>query len=445
MQLIQDIKTFLNEVIDIRATIDTQKADESIRGNIYFKGPNVWILVCAIVLASVGLNVNSTAVIIGAMLVSPLMGPIFGIGLGLGIDDADLIKSALKNLATMVIISLLAASLYFLLTPLKLANPTELMSRTNPTIYDVMIALFGGLAGIFEMSRKEKGTVISGVAIATALMPPLCTAGYGVASGSLFIFLGALYLFFINCIFIILATYLMVKYLHFHEIEIPDKVKAKRTKTWITVVVILVIAPSIWSAFTMIRENKFNINVENFVAENKNLETGYIYDHKISYRKGGSVELFIAGEPLTASEKSRLIESAARHKINENQLKFSERAMYESDKASEKIMKGIYERTDSEIAKREARIKELEKALESYKLGEIPFEQIAKEIHSQYPQIGKMFIARGAEVRCDSLASTKGLVLMTESAKPLPADDIRKLESWLKIRLGDSTAVVISK
>uniref|UniRef100_UPI003FEEEAB1 DUF389 domain-containing protein n=1 Tax=Candidatus Cryptobacteroides bacterium TaxID=3085639 RepID=UPI003FEEEAB1 len=158
MQLIQDIKTFLKEVIDIRATIDTQKADESIRGNIYFKGPNVWILVCAIVLASVGLNVNSTAVIIGAMLVSPLMGPIFGIGLGLGIDDADLIKSALKNLATMVIISLLAASLYFLLTPLKLANPTELMSRTNPTIYDVMIALFGGLAGIFEMSRKEKGT-----------------------------------------------------------------------------------------------------------------------------------------------------------------------------------------------------------------------------------------------------------------------------------------------
>ena len=144
MQLIQDIKTFLKEVIDIRATIDTQKADESIRGNIYFKGPNVWILVCAIVLASVGLNVNSTAVIIGAMLVSPLMGPIFGIGLGLGTDDADLIKSALKNLATMVIISLLAASLYFLLTPLKLANPTELMSRTNPTIYDVMIALFGG-------------------------------------------------------------------------------------------------------------------------------------------------------------------------------------------------------------------------------------------------------------------------------------------------------------
>ena len=195
----------------------------------------------------------------------------------------------------------------------------------------------------------------------------------------------------------------------------------------------------------MIRENKFNINVENFVAENKNLETGYIYDHKISYRKGCSVELFIAGEPLTASEKSRLIESAARHKINENQLKFSERAMYESDKASEKIMKGIYERTDSEIAKREAKIKELEKALENYKLGEIPFEQIAKEIHSQYPQIGKMFIARGAEVRCDSLASTKGLVLMTESAKPLPADDIRKLESWLKIRLGDSTAVVISK
>ncbi len=445
MQLIQDIKNFFKDITDIRASIDTVKAAEAIRGNIFFKGPNVWILVCAIVLASVGLNVNSTAVIIGAMLISPLMGPIFGIGLGLGTGDAQLIRAALKNLVIMVLVSLTAATLYFILTPLKLANPTELMSRTNPTIYDVMIALFGGLAGIFEMCRKEKGTVISGVAIATALMPPLCTAGYGIASGSFSVIIGALYLFFINCIFIILATYLMVKYLRFSEVQFQDNAKAKRTKTLITIVVILVIVPSIWSAIMMIRENRFNINIENFVAENKNLESGYIYDYKVSYRKGGSVELFIAGEPLTAGEKSRLTESAARHGISESQLKFSERAMYETDNASEKIMKGIYERTDSEIAKREARIKELEKALESHKLDEIPYEQIARELHSQYPDIGKMFIARGAEVSCDSLSSSNGLILMTESEKPLSPAAIKKLEDWLKIRLGDSTAVVISR
>lgn len=446
MQLIQDFKQFIREVTDIRASIDTAKAAESIRGNIYFKGPNVWILVCAIVLASVGLNVNSTAVIIGAMLISPLMGPIFGIGLGLGTEDTALIKSALKNLAVMVLISITAATLYFLLTPLRLANPTELMSRTNPTIYDVMIALFGGLAGIFEMSRKEKGTVISGVAIATALMPPLCTAGYGIANASLSCFAGALYLFFINCIFIILSTYLMVKYLRFSEVEFQDSAKAKRTKTLMTIVILLVIVPSIWSAITMIRENRFSINAEDFISENKNLENGYIYDYTTSFRKGGSVEIFIAGEPLTATEKNRLLESARRHGLEESQIKFTERALYEEgDKASEKLVKGIYERTDSEIARRETRIRELEKQLEQYRTGEIPYTQIAKEIHSQYPELKGLFIGRGAEVECDSLKSENGVILVTESEKPLSKAVREKLGNWLKIRLGDSTATVISR
>lgn len=446
MQLVQELKSFLRGVIDVRTSTDTVKAAESIKNNIYFRGPNVWILVCAIVLASVGLNVNSTAVIIGAMLVSPLMGPIFGVGLGLGTEDTGLIKSAVKNLLIMVVISLTAATIYFLITPLKLANPTELMSRTNPTIYDVMIALFGGLAGIFEQSRKEKGTVISGVAIATALMPPLCTAGYGLASGHITYFFGALYLFSINCVFIILATYIMVKYLKFEEMQFSDGGTAKKTKTIMSIVIILMIVPSIWSAFVMIRENSFSINVESFIKENKNLDNGYIYDYKLSYRKGGSINVFIAGEPLTASEKNRLIESAERHGIKESQLKFSERAMYEAnDNVSEKLVKGIYERTDSEISRRESRIRELEKELEQYRREEIPYTQIAKEINSQYPEIGKLILARGAEVKCDSLNISKGLVLVTESGKPLNEQTRGKLENWLKIRLGDSTAVVISR
>ena len=437
MQLIQELKSFLRGVIDVRTSTDTVKAAESIKNN---------ILVCAIVLASVGLNVNSTAVIIGAMLVSPLMGPIFGVGLGLGTEDTGLIKSAVKNLLIMVVISLTAATIYFLITPLKLANPTELMSRTNPTIYDVMIALFGGLAGIFEQSRKEKGTVISGVAIATALMPPLCTAGYGLASGHITYFFGALYLFSINCVFIILATYIMVKYLKFEEMQFSDGGTAKKTKTIMSIVIILMIVPSIWSAFVMIRENSFSINVESFIKENKNLDNGYIYDYKLSYRKGGTINVFIAGEPLTASEKNRLIESAERHGIKESQLKFSERAMYEAnDNVSEKLVKGIYERTDSEISRRESRIRELEKELEQYRHEEIPYTQIAKEINSQYPEIGKLILARGAEVKCDSLNTSKGLVLVTESGKPLNEQTRGKLENWLKIRLGDSTAVVISR
>lgn len=447
MQLIDSLKHFFREVTDIRPSIDTVKAAENIRSNIYFKGPNVWILVCAIVLASVGLNVNSTAVIIGAMLVSPLMGPIFGIGLGLGTDDTLLIKSAFKNLIVMVLVSLAAATMYFVLTPLKLANPTELLARTNPTIYDVVIALFGGLAGIFEMSRKEKGTVISGVAIATALMPPLCTAGYGISTGSLSYFIGALYLFTINCIFIILATYLMVKYLHFSEVQFQDNRKESRTKTIMSIVIVLMIVPSIWSAVKMVKDNRFSTNAEAFISENKNLENGYIYDYRINHRKGGSIEIFIAGEPLTATEKKRLVESAERHKISEEQLKFSERAIFETkDNTSEKIMKGIYERTDSEIARKEARIHELEKEIAKYKRDNIPYEQIAKEIHSQYPEIGRLFIGRGSEVLCDSItAGTPGLVLITNSEKQLPENDVQKLERWLKIRLGDSTAVVISR
>ena len=373
MSIISNFRYIIRDIADIREHIDTEKAAENIRSSIFFKGPNVWILVCAIVLASVGLNVNSTAVIIGAMLVSPLMGPIFGIGLGLGTADPELIKTAFKNLLIMVTISVVAATLYFLLTPLKLANPTELLARTNPTIYDVMIALFGGLAGIFELSRKEKGTVISGVAIATALMPPLCTAGYGIASASLTYFLGALYLFCINCIFIILATYIMVKYLRFTPKHFKDVAKEKRIRTLMTAIIILVIVPSIWSAIGMIRENRFKMEVEDFIAENKNLEKGYIYDYKINLRKGGSVEVFIAGEPLTASSRNRLMESAERHGIGENQLKLSERALSDNnDDTSERLMKGIYERTDNEISKREARIRELEKELALNKKDEIP-------------------------------------------------------------------------
>ena len=189
----KSIKEQIRDLTDISAHIDTGDAALRIKNNIWFRGPNVWILAFSIVVASVGLNVNSTAVIIGAMLISPLMGPIIGLGFALGTNDVPLLRQAARNLLIMVVISLLASSLFFLVSPLKLVNPTELEARTSPTIYDVLIALFGGLAGIFETSRRERGTVLSGVAIATALMPPLCTAGYGLAHWNMHFFLGALY------------------------------------------------------------------------------------------------------------------------------------------------------------------------------------------------------------------------------------------------------------
>ena len=205
------LKKWLRGLVYINDQIDTDEAAARIKGNIWFRGPNVWILAFSVIIASVGLNVNSTAVIIGAMLISPLMGPIMGLGLSLGTNDKVLFVESFRNLLVMVVVSILAASLYFLISPLNLVNPTELLSRTRPTIYDVLIALFGGLAGILESSRKEKGTVLSGVAIATALMPPLCTAGYGLAKGNFQYFIGAMLLFMINGVFIILATYIMTK------------------------------------------------------------------------------------------------------------------------------------------------------------------------------------------------------------------------------------------
>ena len=245
MTFFTQVGNYIKGIINLSDHIDTTAAEQSIRSNIYFKGPNAWILSFSIIIASIGLNINSIPVIIGAMLISPLMGPIFGIGLSLGISDIDLLKEAGKNLLTMMAISLFASCLYFLITPLNLSNPTELLARTNPTIYDVLIALFGGSAGIFEQCRKEKGTVFSGVAIATALMPPMCTAGYGLANGNLHYFFGALYLFFINCVFIALATYIAAKLLHFRPKSFTDAKIEKRTKCILTILMLIFIVPSI--------------------------------------------------------------------------------------------------------------------------------------------------------------------------------------------------------
>ena len=269
MNIFQKLTDTIREIINIDTHIDTDAAEKSIRGNIEFRGPNAWILAVAIIIASVGLNVNSIPVIIGAMLISPLMGPIFGLGLGLGINDINLMKQAGKNLLIMVSISVVVSLLYFMITPLSLSNPTELLARTRPTIFDVMIALFGGFAGIFEQCRKEKGTVFAGVAIATALMPPLCTAGYGLATGNLSSFLGALYLFCINCLFITMATYFMVKYFRFKKTEYADHGFGLKTQRITTFLIFVFLIPSVWSAVVLVKQNNFETKAIEFVEAHR--------------------------------------------------------------------------------------------------------------------------------------------------------------------------------
>ena len=434
MSFWKNLKDQASSIASLAEHIDTAAAEKNIRNSIYFRGPNVWILVFSIIIASVGLNVNSIPVIIGAMLISPLLGPIFGIGLGLGINDTGLLKASLKNILVMMVISLVASLVYFLITPLNLSNPTELLARTNPTIYDVLIALFGGFAGIFELSRKEKGTVFSGVAIATALMPPLCTAGFGLANGNLMYFIGALYLFTINCIFIILATYLTVKYMKFEQHEYKDEKSGKRARRLITVITVIVIVPSIWSAIVMIRENTFNETVSEFINANKNLYSGYIMDYKVDHRNGSKVQVFFTGDPLSASEKNNFLESAKEFGLKPEQIIIQEHALGEGTNEGE-ILKGIYERTDSEITRREAEIKKLEDELKMLHASEIPFEQITREAVNQYPHITSLFVARGAEVSAKGFSRSNGLLAVVRTSEPLSEEEKTRLTDWLKIRL----------
>ena len=361
--LFEYLKILVKRYIQIGEHVDTKDAAERIKSAIWFRGPNVWILAFAIVLASVGLNVNSTAVIIGAMLVSPLMGPIIGVGLSLGTNDTDLLKASAKNLLVMVVISLIASTLFFILSPLALVNPTELEARTSPTIYDVLIAFFGGLAGILENSRKERGTVLSGVAIATALMPPLCTAGYGLAHLNMHFFLGALYLFIINSVFIALATYLMVLYLKFQKASGIEPEVAKKRRNIITVVLIVVLVPSIWSAFNLVRENNFERNARAFVENNRIVgPRTYVYDFSV---KGRHVNVSLAGEPLTDSCRTVFLEKAAKAHIKSKNITLTEHAFGMSQQQMDDMIDEIYSRTGQEMADNLRVIEELRARLDS--------------------------------------------------------------------------------
>ena len=441
MALLTRFERWLKSVLFINDQIDTDEATLKIKNNIYFRGPNVWILAFSVIIASVGLNVNSTAVIIGAMLISPLMGPIIGLGLALGTNDSKLLSESVRNLLIMVMVSLFAASLYFLISPLKLVNPTELMARTRPTFYDVLIAFFGGLAGILESCRKEKGTVLSGVAIATALMPPLCTAGYGLAKGNLHFFLGAMFLFLINCVFIILATYIMTKYMRFKDVEYASPAVAKRTKTLMTLAIVAVMVPSLWSAILMIRDNNFERSVQSLVSDNKNLSQGYIYDYRISNGKDRNVEIFYAGSKLSEDERNLLLRSAESHGIDPGRIVINESDFGSAEKSTDIILKGIYDKAEDELTRKDARIEELRRELETLKGRDVNYRRLAKEVRYSYPEVKDISFGRGAEVD-DSLRVKDRTIVLAHSEKPIPPERLKKVEEWLRLRMEDTTAIV---
>lgn len=443
MGFIQNLTTLVRDTLNLNGHIDTEAAERSIRNNIEFKGPNAWILAVAVIIASVGLNVNSIPVVIGAMLISPLMGPIFGLGLGLGVNDIQLMKSSGKNLLVMVSISLVVAFLYFVITPLSLSNPTELLARTSPTFYDVLIALFGGFAGILEQCRKEKGTVFSGVAIATALMPPLCTAGYGLACGEMSYFLGALYLFVINCTFIMMATYVGVKYFRFRPTEYQDETIGKRTKRLTTALIIIFIIPSIWSAVLLIQQNNFDVNATSFAEHRSTYGKSILYDYKIDHKDNTTLTLFFTGETLSERDKDELYSVAAEYDIAKEQIQIRDYAM--EDKSDMNAFKDIYEKKESIISAKEQEIVMLKNELDKIRSNELEYDRISKEIFSIKSSVSDVTITRGQSFNRDSTAGNSIIYVTVTSADSIATGELDELEEWLKVRLNTGTVEVLQQ
>lgn len=440
---------YLKDHVNLSEDVDYSGANLSIRKNIAFKGHNVFILACAIIIASVGLNVNSIPVIIGAMLISPVMGPILGFGFGLGIRDNRLVKFSLENYLVMVAISIAASTLFFILSPLNLGNPSELLARTNPSIYDVLIALFGGIAGMLETSRKERGTVISGVAIATALMPPLCTVGYGISLLNWHYILGALYLFLINSIFIALATFLTTKYLRFPLVmeEEVDGMRQRLSKRAIAFILLVMIVPSIFSAIRMVQENSFNIHAEKLVSKNKSIGKSFIYDYKTDMSvKPATIDLYLAGETLTPEFKEVLFKDAEEYGITRNQIIFHEDATMTRDVLSESdLIQGIYEYNERQIKALTDSIATLERQLDTYRDHDIPVDAIARELFAQYPSIRSISLTGGRTATASGVAGKEQIVALVTSSEKLDGEMTDRLERWLKARLEQENVIVLQR
>lgn len=443
MGFFQNFTALIRETLNLNGHIDTAAAERSIRSNIEFKGPNAWILAVAVIIASVGLNVNSIPVVIGAMLISPLMGPIFGLGLGLGVSDIQLMKSSGKNLLVMVSISLAVAFLYFLITPLSLSNPTELLARTSPTFYDVLIALFGGFAGILEQCRKDKGTVFSGVAIATALMPPLCTAGYGLACREFSYFLGALYLFVINCTFIMLATYAGVKYFRFRPTEYQDEAIGKRTKRLTSALIIIFIIPSIWSAVLLIQQNNFDVNATTFAEHRSTYGKSILYDYKIDHKENTTLTLFFTGEALSDRDKEELYSVASEYDIEKEQIQIRDYSA--QDQSDMNAFRDIYEKKESIISAKEQEIVLLKNELEKIKNNELEYDKISKEIFSIKSSVHNVSITKGQSFNRDSTSGNAVISIVIGSADSISISELEELKQWLKIRLDTETIDVTQR
>ena len=425
------------------------KIDSVIRANTRVSGTNMWVLMFAIAVASIGLNVNSTAVVIGAMLISPLMGPIVGMGYGLAVGDTALIRQAVRNIIIFVVISLITATLYFLLTPLKEAQ-SELLARTQPTLWDVLIAFFGGSAGIVALTRKEGGNAIPGVAIATALMPPLCTAGYGLAHGNWHYFLGASYLFGINCVFIAFSTLLFSKLLKLPRRGLVTESKRRLQSIFITVVVLAVMIPSGYMASGLVSQEIFNTKANAAITAAQQQEGFFVLRKMLDHREN-KVGLIVNGTG-NAEKITALLEKS----LNASGVKAPKVNVVYAGGNDAKIEELLASRNNSvqlqnELKEQQAYIDTVLAAKTADTAG-ADDAAVLKEIKAQYPEAEKIVVGRGlvwekaqaapVSEQPESSKNTKSetgehdniVVVSLEFKEPLPAKDRERLQAWLNQR-----------
>lgn len=414
---------------------DTAQRDEvvaSISKGVEFRGVNLWVLIFAAMVASLGLNVNSAAVIIGAMLISPIMGPIMGVGLSLGINDFDLLKKSLRNFALMFIVAIVTATAYFFISPLS-SNSSELLARTTPTTYDLLIAFFGGLAGMVAQTRQDRtSTVIPGVAIATALMPPLCTAGFGLATGQLCFFLGAFYLFFINSVFIALATYLVVRFLKYEKKVFIDKVRERNVKRMMMIITLVTFIPSVVIGFHMVRVSLFEATADKYVAQVFNFPHTRVIECNKHYSRGkhpSQIELLLLGEPL-----DEVVIENARAQLAGFGLEKVDLIVRQANKEDRIDIASLQQSYTELLEEKNRRIGEMTAQLSRYRVTDVEVDDISREVGAMMPAVRAISLTKGITFDVQGTPLDTTLVCVVTPRDPADSIDRMTLTHWLRIR-----------
>ncbi|HQH59770.1 MAG TPA: TIGR00341 family protein [Bacteroidales bacterium] len=424
---------FLNHFKLTHQLEDPNSIYNQISEGVNFKGTNLWILMCSTLVCSVGLNMNSTAVVIGAMLISPLLGPINGIGYSIAVYDIKLFKKSLNNFLFAVITAFLSATLYFIITPISTAQ-TELLARTSPTIYDVLIALFGGTAGIIAMSTKTKGTVIPGVAIATALMPPLCTAGYGLATLQVSFLFGALYLFTINAVFIALAALLVSKLLKFPIHENAAPARQKVIKRYVTLIIILTLIPSIFLGNRLVQQERFIEKSKKYIDNVRVIDDKYLLDYSIDPQKK-VINLIYGGTTLDEKDKE-LIASRLQNFDLKAEVVIKQGFAIDQKEYQEK------EKLILQISSLEAELNKQNAIIDSIKSRPLLAKNLINELTIINSNIISCAIADTYIFKADNSLDSTTVLLVGIANDDMPKNEKERIISWLKARLQNEKIVV---